>query len=315
MSKYKIDDTLSFDCYIQRFNDFVVIIAEGTRLTQKDLHLLEKTDKHYIKFSDYERVFGIELAKEEKEEETLFLSCQELQKLSAKTDEQKVAIIYHSLITYMQKYFLREEEFSRECLNKYLYELIMILHRDIHLFKSILVAMSHVNRHEVHSTNVAMLAIGLGVFLEYPIPQVKKLAKAAILHDLGKGDIDEHIFHKRAKLNKEEFSEMQKHSYYGYLDAQNLGIDDKDILTAILHHHEYLDGSGYPDGLRAQKITPFTQILTICDMFDAMTSTRDFRDKKTAMESLMIMKKEYKGKLRVQYIDEFLRLIAKVSSS
>jgi len=313
MAIYKINDILKFDCYVQRFRNFVVIIQAGTKLSTKDVTLLSKTDRHYIKYSDYKRVFGEET--EEKEHEEVMLSCEELDELNNKNDTEKVKILYYSLINHLEKYFLHVSEFNQECLDKYIAIFVSLLSKDIYLFKSLLDEMLHVNRHEVHSTNVAILAMGLGVFLEYPSSQVKRLVKAAMLHDLGKGDVDENIFHKRAKLNSKEFEEMKRHSYYGYIAAQDIGIEDEEILMAILHHHEYLDGSGYPDGLRAQKIPQFTQLITICDMFDAMTSSRDFRDKKTAMESLTIMKKEYKNKLKIQYINDFIRLISKVSST
>ncbi|NOQ31320.1 MAG: hypothetical protein GQ570_09375 [Helicobacteraceae bacterium] len=85
-------------------------------------------------------------------------------------------------------------------------------------------------------------------------------------------------------------------------------MTDKKILDPILHHHEYLDGSGYPDKLRDKQISAFTQIITVCDMFDAITSERSFHHKKSSFETIQLMKKEFNSRLNSKYMNELVRL-------
>ncbi|QSZ41334.1 HD domain-containing protein [Sulfurimonas aquatica] len=308
MSQVKVGDVIDFDCYIQRFDDMVIIITAGTKITDKEITLLSKSDKHFVEYKEYKRLFP------DAQKEESMVSCYSLKdKLQDKqidyTSESKK--VYDSIVHYMEGHFTKKHKLKLECIDEYIHFLVSSIHKKDLIFKLLLEHMSHENRHSVHSTNVMVLALALANYLNYSFSQIKLLAKAAILHDLGKADIDKSLYEKKGKLNEKEFSEMKKHPFYSYQEAQKLGVDDSQILNIILHHHEFLDGSGYPNGLQGSNISPFTRIVTVCDMFDAMTSERNFRDKKTALESLKIMKIEYKHKLHVKFIDDFIKLISK----
>ena len=315
MSIFKIGDIIDFDCYIQRFNGFVIILTQGTKLDERDIKLLEKSDKHFIVYSTYKTLVENSVIKEK---EIKTLSCEELKNKcidSSKDLTVQANIIYNSIIKYLKEYFENKSEIREDCLDTFLNFSVLAMAKEKTIIKTMLNSMHHDNKHEVHSTNVMVLSVFLGASLNYPPSQLKLLAKAALIHDLGKGDIEGYIFEKASKLNKKEFEDIKEHSYCSYLAAQDIGIQDNAILTAILHHHEYLDGSGYPDSLRGQQISKFTQIITVCDMFDAMTSDRKFRDRKSALDTLKTMKKDYKTKLNTQYIDNLIKLITNAYSS
>jgi HD-GYP domain-containing protein (c-di-GMP phosphodiesterase class II) len=87
-----------------------------------------------------------------------------------------------------------------------------------------------------------------------------------------------------------------------------MGIANRAILDAIKSHHEFVDGSGYPEGLRGQRISDFTQIITISDIFDGMSSKRTYHNKKSALETLKTIKTEFKNKLRPKIVDGLIRL-------
>jgi len=106
---------------------------------------------------------------------------------------------------------------------------------------------------------------------------------ACILHDIGKIGVPDSIIQKPGKLTKEEYEEMKKHPVIGANIAEPLY--GKKIAKIIKHHHEWFDGSGYPDGLKGEDIPLESRIMIIGDTYDAMTSTRPYREAKTHQEA------------------------------
>ena len=129
-----------------------------------------------------------------------------------------------------------------------------------------------------HSVNVGVLSIVVGVALGMNNTALYKLGLGALLHDIGKVFIDKSIIDKPDLLTPEEFEEVKKHPAMGYeyLVNANLGFPIS-ALVGILQHHERMDGSGYPEGLSGEKIKKLSRIITVADVFDAMTSDRPYR--------------------------------------
>ncbi|AEQ52981.1 HD-GYP domain-containing protein [Pelagibacterium halotolerans] len=118
---------------------------------------------------------------------------------------------------------------------------------------------------------------------------ISKLTTAGLLHDIGKATIPVAILEKPGKLTPEEFAEIARHPVEGfdYLTAHaNLGPD---ILAAVRSHHEYLDGSGYPDGLMGSQIGDLTRIVTICDIYGALSERRAYKPAMSPPEALAIL--------------------------
>ena len=103
---------------------------------------------------------------------------------------------------------------------------------------------------------------------------VLTLTVAGLLHDVGKAQIPVEILDKPGRLSAEEFAVIKRHPVagYDYIRAQN--VVDRETLNAIRHHHKYLDGSGYPDGLSGQQINDLTRIMTVCDVYGALVERR-----------------------------------------
>jgi putative nucleotidyltransferase with HDIG domain len=118
---------------------------------------------------------------------------------------------------------------------------------------------------------------------------VLTLTMAGLLHDVGKAQIPVEILDKPGKLNDEEFAIIKRHPVIGfdYLCTQN-GVAPE-TLKAVRHHHEYLDGSGYPDGLAAQQIDDLTRIVTICDVYGALLERRAYKEPKSPGAALDIL--------------------------
>lgn len=137
-----------------------------------------------------------------------------------------------------------------------------------------------------HNARVGRLASKIANAV-IPHKDISHISLAGSLHDIGKSMISEKILNKPGKLTKDEFDEIKKHPVYSYEIVKDKL--DEDISFLIRHHHEYLDGTGYPDGLKGEEINIETRILTCADIFDALTSDRVYRNKYTAKEAIQIM--------------------------
>ncbi len=118
---------------------------------------------------------------------------------------------------------------------------------------------------------------------------IAKLTTAGLLHDIGKATIPIAILEKPGKLTPEEFSRISRHPADGYDYLKAHGDFGDDILSAVRGHHEYLDGSGYPDGLEATRINDLTRIVTICDIYGALSESRSYKPAMSPSQALTIL--------------------------
>lgn len=132
-------------------------------------------------------------------------------------------------------------------------------------------------REEEHSIRVSQNCEKIGSALGLPYTDIKILRTIGLLHDIGKIGINENILNKPDKLTTDEWIELKKHTEIGYriLSSTN---ETSQIADYILSHHERYDGKGYPEGLSGENIPLLTRILSIADAYDAMTSTRTYKD-------------------------------------
>lgn len=107
--------------------------------------------------------------------------------------------------------------------------------------------------------------------------QVDRASVAAALHDVGKLDIPESVLQKPGKLTPEEFDLIKTHTTLGHARLLRMGVDDAMALELVRHHHERIDGSGYPDKLSGEAISGWARYFAVVDSFDAMTSVRPYR--------------------------------------
>lgn len=131
----------------------------------------------------------------------------------------------------------------------------------------------------IHCIDTGIMAIILGRTLEMNKSELKQLGYGAMLHDIGKLKIDQGIINKQGKLTTEEFNEIRKHPVYGYNALKEAGIGDITILNSVISHHERVDGSGYPFGLNREKISLHAKIISVCDVFTAISADRSYRER------------------------------------
>ncbi|MFC1549563.1 HD domain-containing phosphohydrolase [Nitrospirota bacterium] len=159
-----------------------------------------------------------------------------------------------------------------------------------------------------HSNRVSRLSTSLGKNLGLDKMELRDLEVAAMFHDVGKIRTPDSILKKTGPLNKGELIQMMTHTKDG---ANILSIVDslhKYIPTA-LHHHEWYDGSGYPEGLKGDEIHPHASIVAIADAFDAMTSSRPYRPA-MPMDAALEQIRKYKGvQFAPHIVDPFLEIL------
>jgi len=128
----------------------------------------------------------------------------------------------------------------------------------------------------VHSTRLAEWGMRVGQELGLEEAELQNLEVAALLHDIGKMGIPDAILRKPGRLDPDEYALMKKHPEYGWAVLRMLPGFERAALD-ILHHHENLDGKGYPAGLKGSEIPIVSRIVTVIDAFDAMVSSRPYR--------------------------------------
>jgi diguanylate cyclase (GGDEF)-like protein len=136
-----------------------------------------------------------------------------------------------------------------------------------------------------HSQKVSAYAALLAEALGMPEPEVEEIRLAAVLHDVGKVGIPEHILNKSGPLNPEEWDVMKTHVLFGGKLLEPL-LPLARIREMVLHHHEFFDGSGYPNALSGEAIPLGARIITIADSYDTITSDRSYKKGRTAEQAL-----------------------------
>ncbi len=136
-----------------------------------------------------------------------------------------------------------------------------------------------------HSEEVADLSLEISKKLRLEEDQKRQIYWSAIVHDIGKIGIDINILNKKGKLTDQEYSFIKKHPVYGY-DILRKTDALKDVAITVRHHHEWWDGSGYPDQLKGMEIPFSSQILHVCDAVSAMAKDRIYKAKLSEKEIL-----------------------------
>lgn len=138
----------------------------------------------------------------------------------------------------------------------------------------------------VHSLAVSALMMRLARSLGYTVDAVRELGVAGLLHDVGKLMVPNAILNKNGRLEAEERRLVRNHPEIGYRLLKEQGNVSDLILDICRHHHEALDGTGYPAGLKADRIGPEIRLATVCDVFEALTSARPYKRPWTARDAL-----------------------------
>jgi HD-GYP domain-containing protein (c-di-GMP phosphodiesterase class II) len=133
-----------------------------------------------------------------------------------------------------------------------------------------------------------------------------QIAFAGILHDIGTTRIDEAILQKPSKLTVDEFDTLKKHTITGYNILKNIAGINEGVKFSALQHHERHDGSGYPLGIRGDKIHPYAKLIAVTDVFHAMTTSRQYKKASSPYLVLEELMKDAFGKLEPALVQMFI---------
>ncbi len=160
-----------------------------------------------------------------------------------------------------------------------------------------------------HSERVADLARRTALEMGLAAEKAELIWCVAELHDIGKLIIHENILNKKEKLDPEEWKTLQEHPVIGEKILES--VLDEELLRVIRSHHERVDGKGYPDGLKGEEINLPSQIVSIADAYDAMTSVRSYRKPLTLEEAAREIERASGTQFRPEVVRAFLKVIGR----
>lgn len=162
-----------------------------------------------------------------------------------------------------------------------------------------------------HCVNVFVFGIALARGMGMDGANALEFGNGALLHDIGKCLIPLSVLNRPGKLTPEEWKQMRYHPVHGYNLLKGHGLKDGILLDVTRHHHEKCSGKGYPDGLPAGEISLFARMCAICDIFDALTTRRAYKEALPSFEALRLMKTEMGGDLDRELFAIFVEMLGK----
>jgi polar amino acid transport system substrate-binding protein len=159
-----------------------------------------------------------------------------------------------------------------------------------------------------HSKNVAKYAKEIAIKLNLSKHEVDIVYLSGLLHDIGKTFVDVDLLNKKEKLTKREFEKIKEHPSSGANVIRNIeGLSD--IEQTIRHHHERIDGMGYPDGLNSNKIPLHSKIIAVADAYDAMVTNRPYRNRLSHEEAIKELLSHSGSQFSKEIVNVFLEIL------
>lgn len=204
---------------------------------------------------------------------------------------------------------VKGEPVTKESLEKQVIEILKSFDGIVNAFQLVETIKKDHRDLYAHYYQVTITSNAIGTWLGLNAQEMKDLTLSALLHDLGKEQLSPDLILKQSELTPEEALEYQKHVVIGYEMAKRYGFINHNMLQAILLHHERSDGSGYPLGLKQEKIPVHARIIAISDVYNTLTSPDQRGHRKTPFEAVKILESEYMHLLDTRILYTFLNRI------
>lgn len=296
----KVGFGVPFNILIKKLNDYVIIIESGTEITEKLVKMLKNKDATYIAKKDSgKQIFSVD-------------TIQSYIQNNRDNTQKSLELLYEVNSVFFEEYLSKKQyKIDLESVNNIVRSITNLVQHNPHYLKESISHFSSEHKLAHHSLHVSIYAVSIAHALKFTTPKVIDLGIAGLLHDIGMKKIDENIINKEEELSLKEKEAVQQHPIYSTEIARENYISNSEILNAIMYHHESCDGSGYPEGLTNQNISKEATILAICDVFDALTNDRVYREKNSSFQALQMMMKDesISSKFNQKYLKIFLSLL------
>lgn len=273
--------------------NFVLYKPAGDKLNPERLQLGQYPGELYLKKADELR------------------SIREIQKayhlkLKSEIGTNNQTEVKNALIKIVEEIFSNIVSGGLNCLSETVNILVGECIADPSLAKKLILVPHNFYNLCLHSVNVMALAINYGITEKFSLAETRLLALSALMHDIGKTNINPNILESPNKLDDEEFSDLQSHTIIGHHIIDRCNFAKPDVKLTALQHHERADGSGYPNKLK--RISETSQIVGIFDCYDSLTlDDRPYRSALESLKALNIIKNEVEaGKFNRKLFKKFV---------
>lgn len=276
-----VGESIPFDIYIKKNEDFVIIIEAGTILSEILYEKLKNQKNLFISKDD---------------DQKQILSCESLKyyiRYNKDNYQARVDYFYQVSEQFFDLYLTnKDDKINFECVELVVHSILYTIKYDEAFLKNTMPFLKNDHSLSSHSLHVCFYALSLGYTINLSDADLLKLGIAALLHDVGLKRIDDSIINKIGALTPEETKIIKRHSQFSIDIMKHNKIYDPYIIDAVMHHHERIDGSGYPNKLMHTEINIFASILGICDVFDALTNNRPHRQNYSSFNALKMMMRD-----------------------
>ncbi|MDK1021914.1 MAG: HD domain-containing phosphohydrolase [Candidatus Hydrogenedentes bacterium] len=300
----RLDTITGFDLYLQvREDEPVVLYAErNIAFTEENRLRLEQNQVEYLLISF-----------EQQEEYRRYIESN----LSAVLSDPTITLESKTEILYASAHGLMRELFDKPDMRAGMLRSREIVRSTVDFMHSQRQALQHLIQTAAtdyqtytHSVNGCVLGIALAQRIGYDIrSHLSEFGVGALLRDLGMTRIERSIREHSGKLTVSQYEALKQHPVFSEQIVRGLGETSKVALDLVRHHHEKIDGTGYPDKLHGDEIAPLVRVLTIVDVFDALTTTRSYQPSIGTFDALQLMYNKMQSELDLEFLRAFVGMM------
>ena len=303
----------SFSIFIKVADNIVLYHANGERVTQRVLDKLIDNKVNIVYIQENEKEFFNEYLEQNLSEIFIDPSISTL---------EKTEIAHYSLTNIAQSLFVKKPELKTLQLYKSTVSKItdFILEEETAIYNFIKMSSSKF-KISTHSINVGMFALGHAKTLlaDNPGHNIHEIASGFFLHDIGKCFVPSEIINKTQPLTHVEWKIMKQHTIQGYKLLNRFNINNEEVKTIVMQHHERHNGKGYPFGLKGDEIHLYSKICYLADAFEVLTSYRPYRPANernmSSFDALLKLKNEMSDDFEPHFFQQFVLLFSNVNKS